>query len=383
MAVLLALFFGLQRLVEPKYASDILEGNFTAEYYDETTNHDVIMIGDCEVYENFDPMYLWRNYGITSYIRGNAQQLTWQSYYLLEDTLRREKPKVVIYNIQALTHGEPQREEYNRMTLDGMPWSKTKWDAIQASKCDGEKMLDYVFPILRYHQRILDLEKDDIRYFANPRKVTHNGYYMRIDVLPVSQSDVADPSWLLDKEEKEEPAEEEIIDDPWGDIEAAEEDLDEDDMIPQDVSSKEGEPFGEYPLHYLDKIRKLCQENGIQLILIKAPSLAPQWYESDNEQVVNYALKYQLPYINFYELLEETGIDYETDTYDGGLHMNLSGAEKLSKYIGKVLTEQYGVQDRRNDSVLSDVYDKKLAFYEDMKKKQQKELEQYGEIRNY
>ena len=81
----IVIFLGLQRLVQPKYADDILEGNFTKEYYEETTQHDVLMVGDCEVYENFNPMYLWKNYGITSYIRGNAQQLIWQSYYMLED----------------------------------------------------------------------------------------------------------------------------------------------------------------------------------------------------------------------------------------------------------------------------------------------------------
>ena len=55
-AVVVLLFAVLQRLVQPKYADDILEGNFTAEYYQETTKHDVLMIGDCEVYENFDPI---------------------------------------------------------------------------------------------------------------------------------------------------------------------------------------------------------------------------------------------------------------------------------------------------------------------------------------
>lgn len=389
--VVVLIFAGLQRLVCPKYADDVLEGNFTSEYYEETTDHDVIMVGDCEVYENIDPMYLWKNYGITSYIRGNAQQLTWQSYYMLEDTLRYETPKVVIYNIQALTHAEPQKEEYNRMTLDGMKWSKTKYQAIQTSMCKGEKTLDYVFPILRYHSRILDLSKNDITYYWNNRKVTHNGYYMRIDVLPASQSDVADTEWLLgDGKEKEE---EENIDDPWGDIEDPWSDVDADteDMAteieePDDnlaKDSKEGETFGKLPMQYLDKMRKLCEEKGIQLILMKAPSLAPEWYESDEEQVVAYAEKYQLPYINFYELLEETGIDYETDTYDGGLHMNLNGAEKLSEYLGKVLTEEYKVPDRRSDSKLSEVYQKKYQFYEDMKKEQQKELDKYGKIVSY
>ena len=48
-ALFVVLFFGLQRLVEPKYAEDILEGNFTAEYYEETTDHDVLFVGDCAV----------------------------------------------------------------------------------------------------------------------------------------------------------------------------------------------------------------------------------------------------------------------------------------------------------------------------------------------
>lgn len=390
--IVIALFFGFQRLVEPKYAEDILEGNFTSEYYEETTDHDVIMIGDCEVYENFDPIYLWENYGITSYIRGNAQQLAWHSYYMLEDTLKYETPKVVIYNVQALTHSEPQREEYNRMALDGMKWSKTKYEAIRASMCDGEKMLDYIFPLLRYHQRILDLSESDITYYWNARHITHNGYYMRIDVLPVSESDVADTTWLFgeeyaektDSEDDTSEEDDDFIDDPWADIEGADDEEDGGDTkMPVIDNFEEGEPFGSYPLEYLDRIRTLCDEHDIQLLLIKAPSLAPQWYESDNAQVTEYAEKYALPYINFYELLEETGVDYETDTYDGGLHMNLSGADKLSAYLGKVLTQEYGITDHRNDSQLSAAYDKKIAFYERMKKDQQEELNKYGELKNY
>ena len=231
-------------------------------------------------------------------------------------------------------------------------------------------------------------------YYWNARKVTHNGYYMRIDVLPVSESDVADPTWLLGKPEEETPEEDEdtsmesddLIDDPWGDIEGADEEEEEngnDTNMPALDDAGEGKPFGSYPLAYLEKIRILCEEKGIQLILIKAPSLAPQWYSSDNDQVTAYAGKYNLPYINFYDLLEETGIDYETDTYDGGLHMNLNGADKLSAYLGNRLAGQYGITDHRNDSELAAAYEKKVSFYEEMKQAQQEELDKYGEIKNY
>lgn len=376
--VFLLIFLLLQRLVTPKYADDVLEGTFTAEYYEETTPHDVILVGDCEVYENVDPIYLWEHYGITSYIRGNAQQLTWQSYYMLEDTLYHETPKVVIYNVQALTHGTPQREEYNRMTMDGMKWSKTKWEGIKASMCEDENMIDYIIPMFRYHQRITQLTESDFKYFRENPRHTHNGYYMRIDVLPVSQSDVADIDWLMGDEE-EEAVEEDIIEDPWAAIPEADEQLDTA-RTPTAASSQAGEEFGDYPMEYLDKMRKLCEENNIQLILMKAPSAAPQWYSTDEEQVVEYADKYGLPYINFYTLIDQLEIDYETDTYDGGLHMNLSGADKISEYLGSVLTEEYGIKDHRQDEEIAEVYKEKVKRYYEEIDTQQEQLEQYGKV---
>lgn len=337
--VFVTAFFGLQQLVEPKYADDILEGAFIREYYDDKTNHDVIMVGDCEVYENFSPVALWRDYGITSYIRGSAQQLIWQSYYLLEDTLRHEKPKVVIYNVQSLVHNEPQREEYNRMTLDGMRWSSSKVKSIRASMTEDEQFLDYVFPMLRYHDRITQLKKNDLTYYFKPRKITHNGYYMRVDQYPF-----------------EEPLEEED---------------------PEDYT------FGENAMSYLDRMTSLCKKEGIQLVLVKAPSLSPVWYEEYEEQVKAYAKENDLLYINYLELVDELGIDYETDTYDGGLHMNLYGAEKLSKHLGSVLRDTCGLEDHRDDAHLSAEWKKKEQFYDQMIEDQKKELQEYGEIVNY
>ena len=78
LATLLLLWL-LQMLLMPKYMTEIREGALISEYYDEIKNHDIIFVGDCEVYENISPVTLWERYGITSYIRGSAQQLIWQS----------------------------------------------------------------------------------------------------------------------------------------------------------------------------------------------------------------------------------------------------------------------------------------------------------------
>ena len=48
-AVCIAVLFVIQRLVLPKYTGTVIEGNFTAEYYQDDTPHDLIIIGNCEI----------------------------------------------------------------------------------------------------------------------------------------------------------------------------------------------------------------------------------------------------------------------------------------------------------------------------------------------
>ena len=175
--IAIAGLFLLQRLLEPKYVDGV------AEYYREPRkDFDVVFVGDCEVYENFSPVALWEDYGINSYIRGSAEQYIWQSYYMLEDTLRYEKPKAVVFNVQSLQFNESQSEAYNRMTLEGMKWSPVKVKAIQASMKEDESFIEYVFPILRYHTRWSELSETDVKYMFQTKQVSHNGYYMRVDV---------------------------------------------------------------------------------------------------------------------------------------------------------------------------------------------------------
>lgn len=321
----------LQRVLMPKYAVGVVEGALIAEYYDDAKDHDVIFIGDCEVYENFTPALLWQEYGINSYIRGSAQQLIWQSYYLLEDTLRYEKPKAVVFNVLSMKYNEPQKEAYNRMTLEGMRWSVSKVRDIQASMMPEEHFIEYVFPILRYHARWSELNGDDLKYAFHTPKISHNGYYMRVDVKPAENV-------------------------PEGKVLA-------------DYS------FGENAWSYLEKMTELCRENDIQLILIKAPSLYPYWYPEWEEQIEDYAASNDLTYINFLERTDAIGLDYSTDTYDAGLHLNLSGAEKVTRDLGQYLSEECGIPDRRGEADLEEQWVKKLEFYQADQENQRKKIE--------
>ena len=322
LAVALLLGF-VQLLVTPKYMTTSRDGALIAEYYNETTDHDVVFIGDCEVYECFTPPTLWQEYGITSFVRGSAQQLIWQSYYLLEETLKRETPKAVVFNVLSIKYGEPQNEAYNRMTLDGMQWSGSKLRSIYASKTEEESIISYVFPLLRFHSRWSDLTAEDWQYLFHRNRVSHNGYLMQTATKPKTNNDIA------------------------------------------------GRPLVDYTLpaigfEYLEKMRALCEEKGVELILIKAPTndWKYYWYNEWDAQIVAWANEKDVDYYNFIPLDEEIGLDWSTDTYDGGVHLTVYGAEKLTSYFGKILAEKYGLTDRRGDAELDAVWAEKVAIYQ-------------------
>ena len=322
-----------QMLLMPKYMSENREGALVAEYYNDAINHDVLFLGDCEVYESFTPPTLWEEYGITSYIRGTPQQLIWQSYYLLEDTLRHETPKAVVFNVYAMRYGEPQNDAYNRITLDGMEMSTVKLRAIQASMTEDETMFSYLFPLLRYHDRWDELESDDLTYLFHRDTVSHNGYLMQTGVKPMT-------------------------------VKVA------------------GRPLNDYTLPaicfaYLDRMQTLCEEKGIELILVKAPTNMWKyyWYDQWDAQISDYAQKKGLTYYNFIPLADEMGIDWQTDTYDAGAHLNVCGAEKLTSYFGKLLKQNHGLADYREDEALEKVWaDKVTAYYNEYNERRNEEV---------
>ena len=329
----LGLWF-LQTLLVPKYMDKSKDGSLIGEYYDQEKNHDVVFVGDCEVYENFSPITLWKDYGITSYIRGSAQQMIWQSYYLMEETFKYATPKVMVFNVLSMKYDTPaatgdqsRREAYNRMTLDGMRWSKSKWNAISASMTEEEKEWNsywtYLFPLLRYHDRWSQLNSDDFKYLFHRDQVSDNGYLMQAGIKAVEGDHVERP--LVDYS------------------------------------------FGENSYYYLDKMVELCKQHGTELVLIKAPSLYPVWWAEWDKQIEKYAKEHDLLYINFLEVQDQVGIDWSHDTYDTGLHLNVYGAEKLASYFGLILSEELGVPDHRNDPELAALWAEKTEVYETRK----------------
>ena len=99
---------------------------------------------------------------------------------------------------------------------------------------------------------------------------------------------------------------------------------------------------------YMEKIKRLCEKNGADLLLVSAPSPKNYNYKKHNS-LEEYARENDLPYVDLNMKFRDIGIDWKMDSYDRGDHLNISGARKVTAYIGQYLADNYDLPDRRND----------------------------------
>ena len=292
-AALIGLLYLAQRVLMPKYVTEPLDGALIREYYMQDDDHDILFFGDCEAYTSFMPSVLKEEYGLSSFVRGSAAQRIWQSCYLMEEAFTRETPGAVVYCVYGAVYDKVEKEEYNRLLFDGMKNSPYKTASIKESLTEGERLVSYVFPLLRYHSRWNELKAEDFKYAFKVPTFSDNGYL------------------------------------PHEGVEAAE-------GVPA------GKILSDYALpdksfEYLEKMQALCEKHGTELILVKAPVLYPYWYPEWDEQIKEFADANGVTYYNYIDRIDDIGLDFDKDTYDGGQHLNNMGAAKLTRYFGNQL----------------------------------------------
>lgn len=101
----------------------------------------------------------------------------------------------------------------------------------------------------------------------------------------------------------------------------------------------------------MDRIVQACRENGSRVILYSAPS-TKNYSTAKHNALTAYAKKLGVQYVDFNTSLGRTTIDWNTDTYDGGDHLNYYGAEKVTDALCAVL-DRCHLADHRNEKKYS------------------------------
>ena len=327
------LLFLIQEVFVPDSKNNGQEERIIQGFYALPDNTlDVLLFGSSSVYNGISPMTIYERTGIVSYSLATSAQPIECSYFLLRAAYERQQPKVVILDAAGL-FSRADENKYWRFVLDYLPLSQIKMEMAQLYDTyefsDG--FLSVLFPIIKYHSRWNALTEADFKSKST------EFYYSGGELL---KSIINRSPWTI---ETVDHWTEKLMQLNQGSISYLENgnlyDRIVDDPLYSPVISENGRT-------YLTKIQELCRENGTQLVLMKVPTMTmPQyvpgaWTREKYQLTAALANELQIPYLDFmYDI--DPHIDFETETVDEGIHLNLRGAQKIAQYIAGYIQEQF------------------------------------------
>ncbi len=358
----------LQLILTPKrYTSNNLydTGKLTNFYNEEKNGIDVLIEGTSHSAGGILPMELYENYGIRSYNLSTGTQPIEVSYYMACEALKTQNPKVLILDVSNL-YILDATEFYWRIVLDEMQFGKNKVSFANEycrKYLDKDKLLpETIFPLLYYHNNWKNITRQDfVDYKINKHSYDKGGIVtstLAASWMTVVYMNEMTETMLQDNEQ----------------------------FLYLYERGKYSESYNESVLYssdvpdinikWLKKIQELCETKDVQLLAVKVPSInLPQSYRSAwTKEKYNKVKKLcEELGISYYDFLYEADveIDWEKDTWDGGQHLNLNGAMKISADLGRYLQAQYGLPDKHNEQ-----WNRDLTLYQKVRNVALLELEQ-------
>lgn len=282
-------------------------------YYEEPARSlDVLFLGASTVRNGMSPMQMYEEYGFTGYSRATSVQAPVISYNLLLETMETQDLKAVVIDATSLVQKTDNLEEMEgkyHEAIDYMPMSKYKWNIIsQITQKQGYSPFDFLFPVYRYHDRWSELEKQDFTYQSWRKDYPYKGQYPILTIKKYAFTD---------------------------------------DYMKKEILQDTNHELDNESAYYFDQIAAVCSANDIELVMIKTPVSSWDWAKHD--LVERYAELSGASFIDFNlpGLREEIGFDPASDFCDDGRHPNITGARKMSSYVGNYLMHLCNLEDRR------------------------------------
>ena len=90
------------------------------------------------------------------------------------------------------------------------------------------------------------------------------------------------------------------------------------------------------------------KQNNCTLILLKIPDIQ-DWNDDKHNTIKAYAEVNNLAFIDLNYDNTNFSIDWSTDSSDSGYHLNIHGAQKVSKYLADYLKENFELESHKDD----------------------------------
>lgn len=315
-------------------------------YAEEVNSLDIIGYGSSAIYRYLINPVLYQDTGLTSYSFCSADLPPEMIPYYIEESLKTQSPKLAIIDVRAVMELKEKRDlndRFFRLSVDNLKYSPTRLKAVLklAPKDMGDDGLQtYVFDIIKYHVNWNNPEEND------------NGEAFDTENLKYA---------TFEKEHAYKS---------WGNLAAWNK------FDPGDFSDvKETMPVTDYALSVMDDIIESVEEHDLEVLF----TMAPYVVESAEEQMkqnfmVEYIQSKGHKCVDFSDYRKEMGLDYTFDYY-GVTHVNMFGAVKFTKFLGKYIEKNYDLEPNHTETTV-DSWDEALENYKEDSGKFFDEIEQ-------
>lgn len=299
----------------------------TVGFYELPKNSiDVLFVGDSTLLNGISPMELWKKAGIVSYNNSVTSIRTYATYYLLQEALKTQTPKVVVIDPDTMFYKYNFYEPLQRAHINYFKNNYIKFQMINDPNYDltFEDKVSAFFPLLRYHSRWKELKTKDFAKLTKDYTSYTKGLVMTSSVKPSTTGET-----YMNK-------------------------------------SNDKIKFENNSYEYLEKIYNLCKEKNIELFILEIPD-SKDWGISQSNKIKEYAESRGIKCLDLNTI--DIGINWNEDSKDGGAHMNVLGALKVSEYLADYMVENFDLEDHRDDP--------KYAYWHEDYKVYEKMLKEY------
>ena len=331
LAIVLAVYFLQEFVVMPWQPRDVQISGF---YKEDGNSLDVVFIGASDMYTAFSPALAYENFAFTSYPFAPPRNSDGVWQLQVDEILRTQSPKLIVIEVNGALYTEEDElvtEENLRLFTDHMPVSAHKKELIDRYVREKDR-INYYIPYLKYHGNITSLKKAFNTLYERLSFETRGGLYMKGERTHFPADSFENEVW-----------------DTAGD----EEELA---MEPNHEAALRG--FLEY-----------CQANvDCPILFIRTPHYITEKEEVTLEffrrtnRVGSIVSNYGFDFINFDKLHSEIGLNYDEDFYNSE-HLNINGQEKFTAYLGKILSEKYGLKDLSHSDTVKAKWERAVKYY--------------------
>ena len=280
----------------------------TGGFYNlEEDSLDIMAIGSSHCYCGYNPIVMWNEKSVKSYVLSSQQQPIKASYYYIKEALKTQQPQVIM--LDAYMAGIDMTNPEEGVVRDAYEYFEPSLNKLEMihDLAPKENYLEYYFSLFKYHSRWSEITVEDFNREYKSKIDEYRGYVYLTDSTPQSK--------------------------------------------PESYETQEIDYITGENLEYLNRIVELSKEYNFQLVLWYAPYIIDEENLARLNGIKNFAEKNSIVFINTLNMMDK--LDMEQDFYETG-HVNYRGSEKVTKYLAKSLFEKCSINIENSDEQMEE-----------------------------